>query len=105
MIVLNHRGCAVVVGSKHAATLNAHGHKDWRLPTKVELDVLFNNRAAIGGFERAAPIPKPGIGGPRRLRKTGIGRPRRTGLLPAVQRFSDGRQIGQKRSVVRSWEA
>jgi hypothetical protein len=23
----------------------------------------------------------------------------------SVQRFSDGRQIGQKRSVVRSWEA
>jgi hypothetical protein len=42
--------------------------------------------------KRATPIPKLGIGGPLRLRKTGIGRPRRTGLLPA-------------RSVVRSWEA
>jgi hypothetical protein len=28
MIVLNHRGCAVVVGSKHAVTLNADRHKD-----------------------------------------------------------------------------
>src|SRR5262245_927314 len=29
---------------------NAHSHKDWRLPSKEELNVLFNNRAAIGGF-------------------------------------------------------
>jgi hypothetical protein len=28
MIVLNPRGCAVVVGSKHAVTLNADRHKD-----------------------------------------------------------------------------
>jgi hypothetical protein len=26
------------------------GHQDWRVPTKAELNVLFNNRAAIGGF-------------------------------------------------------
>jgi hypothetical protein len=34
----------------YAAKLDAHGHRDWRLPTKGELNVLFNNRAAIGGF-------------------------------------------------------
>src|SRR5438034_645587 len=34
----------------HAAQLRAHGHRDWRLPTRRELNVLFNNRAAIGGF-------------------------------------------------------
>lgn len=28
----------------------AYGHDDWRVPTKHELNVLFNNRAAIGGF-------------------------------------------------------
>jgi hypothetical protein len=28
----------------------AHGQDDWRVPTKNELDILFNNRAAIGGF-------------------------------------------------------
>ena len=34
----------------YAKALEAHGHQDWRLPTKAELNVLFNNRAAIGGF-------------------------------------------------------
>src|SRR5262245_32539436 len=33
----------------YAKNLDAHGHKDWRLPTKRELAVLFNNHAAIGG--------------------------------------------------------
>ena len=35
---------------KYAANLDAHGHKDWRVPTNAELNVLFNNRAAIGGL-------------------------------------------------------
>jgi Protein of unknown function (DUF1566) len=35
----------------YAAALDAHGHKDWRVPSKGELEVLFNNRAAIGGFD------------------------------------------------------
>lgn len=30
--------------------LEADGHNDWRVPTKGELNVLFANRAAIGGF-------------------------------------------------------
>jgi len=34
---------------EYAARLDAHGHKDWRVPTKAELNVLFNNRAAIVG--------------------------------------------------------
>jgi hypothetical protein len=29
---------------KYAKNLNAHGHKDWCLPTKAELNVLFENR-------------------------------------------------------------
>ena len=36
--------------TKYAKSLGAHGHNDWRLPTKAELNVLFNNRASIGGF-------------------------------------------------------
>ena len=36
---------------KYAAKLDAHGHRDWRVPTKAELNVLFNNHAAIGGFD------------------------------------------------------
>jgi hypothetical protein len=37
----------------YAKKLNAHGHQDWRVPTKNELKVLFKNRAAIGGFDTA----------------------------------------------------
>jgi hypothetical protein len=40
-----------------AAKLDAHGHKDWRVPTKAELNVLFNNRAAIGGFDISGSVP------------------------------------------------
>ena len=31
---------------------SALGHDDWRVPTAEELDVLFNNRAKIGGLEQ-----------------------------------------------------
>jgi hypothetical protein len=41
---------------KYAAKLDAHGHNDWRVPTKAELNVLFNNRAAIGGFNRTTRV-------------------------------------------------
>ena len=41
----------------YAESLNAHGHQDWRVPTKAELNVLFNNRAAIGGFDKSGPDP------------------------------------------------
>jgi len=30
--------------------LSAHGHDDWYLPAQDELDVLYDNRGAIGGF-------------------------------------------------------
>lgn len=30
--------------SEYAKNLDEHGHKDWRLPTKEELNVLFENR-------------------------------------------------------------
>jgi hypothetical protein len=33
------------------------GHDDWRVPTKAELNVLFNNRAAIGGFDVSGSYP------------------------------------------------
>jgi len=42
---------------KYAAKLDAHGHQDWRVPTKAELNVLFNNRAAIGGFNATGSYP------------------------------------------------
>jgi hypothetical protein len=42
---------------KYAAKLDAHGHQDWRVPTKGELNVLFQNRAAIGGFDISGSNP------------------------------------------------
>lgn len=39
------------------SNLNANGHDDWRVPTKGELNVLFNNRAAIGGFNVSGSGP------------------------------------------------
>jgi hypothetical protein len=42
---------------KYAAQLDAHGHKDWRVPTNAELNVLFNNRAAIGGLDISGSLP------------------------------------------------
>lgn len=34
-----------------------HGHDDWYLPAKDELNVLFTNRAAIGGFNTSGSYP------------------------------------------------
>jgi hypothetical protein len=42
---------------KYAKKLDAHGHRDWRVPTIDELNVLFNNRAAIGGFNSTGSDP------------------------------------------------
>jgi len=42
---------------EYATKLDAHGHKDWHVPTKAELNVLFNNRAAIGGFNVTGSNP------------------------------------------------
>jgi Protein of unknown function (DUF1566) len=59
------------------------GHADWRVPTKSELNVLFNNRAAIGGFDEGGS------------EQTGWYRSS-TGVNDYgswVQRFSDGDQL------------
>jgi hypothetical protein len=42
---------------EYAAKLDAHGYSDWHVPTKAELNVLFNNRAAIGGFNLTGANP------------------------------------------------
>jgi hypothetical protein len=34
----------------YCSTLSASGHRDWRMPSIIELAVQFNNRADIGGF-------------------------------------------------------
>jgi hypothetical protein len=46
--------------AKYARKLNREkylGYDDWRVPTKNELNVLFNNRAAIGGFDGSGSAP------------------------------------------------
>lgn len=43
--------CAFKEAGKYAANLDTHGRRDWRVPTRAELKVLFHNRAAIGGFD------------------------------------------------------
>jgi hypothetical protein len=44
---------------EYAWMLDAQGHHDWRVPTKTELNVLFNNRVAIGGFKIDNPKDQP----------------------------------------------
>ena len=40
----------------YAAKLDAHGHSDWRVPTKAELNELFTKRAAISNFDETGDI-------------------------------------------------
>ncbi len=35
----------------YAAALDAHWHKDWRVPSRAELNVLRKNRKVIGGLK------------------------------------------------------
>jgi hypothetical protein len=39
-------------------TFDAHGYRDWRLPSLAELDVLYKNRTAVGGFDESGFPPK-----------------------------------------------
>ena|SRR5579862_1505011 len=48
-----------VEAQEYAAQLDTHGHQDWRVPTKAELNVLFNNSAAVGGFRACDPPSDP----------------------------------------------
>ena len=41
----------------YAAKLDAHDHDDWRLPSRAELNALYNNRAAISGFDTSGSFP------------------------------------------------
>ena len=69
---------------KYAEQLDAHGHKDWRAPTKAELNVLFKNRAAIGGFNETGSNPAGWYWSSSQYN-----------LISAWgQRFSDGHQDG-----------
>lgn len=37
--------------ANHCSNLSAHGHSDWYLPARFELDELYANRVSIGGFD------------------------------------------------------
>jgi hypothetical protein len=63
-------------------TQKAHGHDDWHVPTKNELNVLFNNRAAIGGFNVSGSFPAGWYWSATPLDT----------WIAWGQRFSDGRQ-------------
>jgi hypothetical protein len=43
--------------TKYAANLDAYGHRDWRVPSKTELNELFKNRTVIGGFNSTGSVP------------------------------------------------
>jgi hypothetical protein len=40
-----------------ASAMDAYGHQDWRVPTRAELNVLFQNRGAIGNFNTSGSTP------------------------------------------------
>ncbi len=44
-------------GKHYCEELVANDHDDWHLPSKAELNVLYNNRAAIGGFDTGGSFP------------------------------------------------
>lgn len=43
--------------ARHCYNLTAHGHSDWYLPARHELNVLDTNRMAIGGFDISGANP------------------------------------------------
>jgi hypothetical protein len=50
----------VNIAQKYAQGANAqkqYGYDDWHVPSLAELNVLFNNRAAIGGFDVSGSYP------------------------------------------------
>jgi hypothetical protein len=75
----------------YATKLDAHGHGDWRIPSKAELKILFNNRAAIGGFSESG---EPPIGWYRSSSPSPVGHPLSDGYVGSTwcQRFDDGYQ-------------
>jgi hypothetical protein len=75
-----------------AKSFKRYGHKDWRVPTKSELDVLFNNCAAIGGFNKTGSTP---VGWYWSSSRGGTS-------LAWAQRFTDGKQLYDYRNRVSS---
>ncbi len=79
---------------KLADRKNVHkalGHDDWRIPTKDELNLLFNNRAAISGFNLSGSAPSGYYWSSSSGDKCSAG----------CQRFSDGRQFEEAAEAIR----
>ena len=74
--------------AKHASKLDAHGYEDWRVPTKGELNALFENRAAIGGFDTTGSVPAGWYWSSSRINND----------FAWAQRFSDGFQYKDRRN-------
>lgn len=81
--------CTFNQAAEYARQLNAQkylGHDDWRVPTSGELDVLFNNRTAIGGFNETGLVPAGWYWSSSPIL-----------ILGWAQRFSDGHQSSVSR--------
>jgi hypothetical protein len=50
----------------YAARLDAHGHDDWRLPSKAELNELFTTALESADLTKAVRFPPGTTGRPRR---------------------------------------
>jgi hypothetical protein len=77
---------------EYAGKLAAYGHRDWRMPSKGELNVLFQNRAAIGGFDISGSLPAGWYWSSTQYDDTNAW----------AQRFSDGGQLRDDEFVASS---
>lgn len=48
---------APYTAARHCDALSAHGKIDWYLPAQDELDVMYDNRVAVGGFNTSGSFP------------------------------------------------
>jgi hypothetical protein len=83
--------CNFNQASDYAGKLDSHGRRDWRVPTKAELNVLFGNRAAMGGFDTMGSDPAGWYWSSSRFYN-----------LAWAQRFSDGNQFNRYRNFASS---
>ena len=74
--------CNINVATEYASKLDAHGRSDWRVPTRAELNVLFQNRVPIGKFDTSGSNPAGWYWSSSQYGKYNAW----------VQRFSDGGQ-------------
>lgn len=89
------QGMTLKRAKDYAAKLDAHGHKDWRVPSKAELQALFDNRSAIGGFnETGLDFAGYYWSGSPYTESNQYLAPEYHDVLAWAQRFSDGARAG-----------